>query len=225
MSFPTVVCVAGLKGGTGKTTTAVLLAATLHRQGHRVMVIDSDPQRSATHWRAASAIDGEATADLPLVAAVEAPAILPTVRDLSTTYGFIIIDTPARLSTETRLALAATGHFNGLAIAPISASGVDLRATSKTAQLIREAQGFRPELRAVVLRNRWLARLRIASDVEASLSALQLPVLTATLAQRTAYAEAVSHGTAIEDTTDGKAKTELRNLANELLTLMGVEAA
>lgn len=181
-------------------------------------MVDSDPQRSATHWRAASASteDSDAMSDLPTVVAVEAPAIRATVEDVARSYEHVIIDTPARLATETRRGLLATGDFEGFAVAPISASGVDLRATMKTAELIREACDFRPGLSAGVLRNRWGARLRIAGDVQDSLGPLGLPLLDTTLAQRTAFAEAVSHGLAVEDTGDLKAIEEIAHLVSEL---------
>ncbi len=44
------IAVVNQKGGTAKSTTAVNLAATLAEEGRRVLLVDLDPQHSATDW-------------------------------------------------------------------------------------------------------------------------------------------------------------------------------
>ena len=46
----TVIAILNSKGGTGKTTLATNIAGCLHRRGHSVLIVDSDPQGSARDW-------------------------------------------------------------------------------------------------------------------------------------------------------------------------------
>lgn len=43
-----VISISNIKGGVGKSSTAATLAAMLAKKGHRVLVIDSDPQTNLT---------------------------------------------------------------------------------------------------------------------------------------------------------------------------------
>ena len=45
-----IIVVANSKGGVGKSTLAVHLAAWLHEQGHSVTLADCDTQHSSSDW-------------------------------------------------------------------------------------------------------------------------------------------------------------------------------
>lgn len=92
MGTPRRIAVINQKGGSGKTTATVNLAAALAGQGQRVLVIDLDPQRSATRYLGASAgahdvlsvLLRDATVDEAVVpTAVERVQVLPASNELS----------------------------------------------------------------------------------------------------------------------------------------------
>lgn len=55
-----IIAFAGQKGGSGKTTTSISVASELFERGHKVLLVDADPQGSAQTWAAVAAELGHA---------------------------------------------------------------------------------------------------------------------------------------------------------------------
>src|SRR5215213_8052322 len=91
------------KGGVGKTTVALHLAAAFWQRGENVLILDLDPQASATEWHDAR------EAELPHVESVQ-PARLAKVMEHAKEIGtgLLIIDTaPHAESTALEAARAS----------------------------------------------------------------------------------------------------------------------
>lgn len=105
MPNPRLIVVAGQKGGPGKSTTTINLAACFAAAGANVLVVDIDPQGSAVGWAESA---GEA---LPFdFAASDDPQLLSSLKNLD--YDYILVDTPGSLvEVEKNQALVPIADF------------------------------------------------------------------------------------------------------------------
>ncbi len=196
------------KGGVGKTTLSVNIAAALARTGQRVLLIDADPQGSALDWAAAREGD-------PLFAVVGLPK--PSIhKELSVVgegYDHIVIDGPPRVTDLARSAIMASD----VVLVPVQPSPYDIWAADEVVKLIQEASVFKENLKSVFVINRKIANTAIGRDVREALEAYDLPTLEASIVQRVAFAEAAAVGKAIyEQDRDGVASQEIEAVVSEL---------
>jgi chromosome partitioning protein len=89
-----IILIGGEKGGTGKTTLAVNMAAARAKAGHDVLVVDTDPQGSASYWTAAR----EEKKIEPRIPSVQkfGKTLASELRDLGKRYEEIIVDAGGR---------------------------------------------------------------------------------------------------------------------------------
>lgn len=129
------ITVANLKGGVGKTTSAVLLALGLADDAS-TLLISADPQQSALKW-AHLAEDSWPWSRLNVVAWTDHRTLARQIESARDEYAHIVIDTPPsrdqvkRNSIEARTlesALTATGHL----VVPTSSSNIDLTEIGDT---------------------------------------------------------------------------------------------
>lgn len=85
--------VANPKGGSGKTTVAIILAGEFARHGYAVAIIDADPQGSSYQWHASSTARGMAPQGIDLVRAGNETELFAAIEDLDR-YDVVVIDTP-----------------------------------------------------------------------------------------------------------------------------------
>lgn len=216
-----VVAVANQKGGSGKTTTAVNLAAAVAECGGRTLVVDADPQGSASAWLGVRHLDDRLLdvfardADLASLAqdtGVPGMRLVPASPNLRDTalaevvdvhqalrralpprdvYDVVLIDTPPALGHVVIASLAAAD----VVLVPVAAHALELdglAAIHRTACTVQRR--INPDLRLQVLACRVDGRTRLAREVVDTLRGrLEDAVLATVIRENVRVAEAYSY--------------------------------
>lgn len=197
------------KGGCGKSTVATNLATALHRAGHRVVLVDADPQGTARDWRDASP-DG---ADLPPVVGIDRANMLQSSLKTLAGNDVLVIDAPAK-ANEMAQAIVGASHVALIVIQP---SGADLWASAATVRMIKSKLALGGAIDAAFLVNRASQFTRLSKEVTTGdWNEYGLDQLDATLGNRVAFAQALTDGLSVYDLADGQAKAEIDFVVKEL---------
>lgn len=182
-----VIAFLNLKGGVGKTTLSVHVAWDLAQSGADVLLLDADPQESATQW---AGLREEA----PFITVAYAqPNLNRQVRDLRDRYDWILIDGPPRGDDIVEACVAAAD----LVVVPIEPSGLSARAADRIVELLARAKTYRPELETRFVVNRRKARTVLGREMRHL--AEGLPVLQAEICDRIGFAKAMTYGQTLQE--------------------------
>lgn len=182
------IAITNQKGGTGKTTLALNLAAGLH-QRDRTLVLDTDPQRSISQWAGMNE-----AGDLPEVQHVQDNADLAQFLKGSRKHRYVVLDCPPTLQTTT---VGDVLRNVDIALIPIQPSPVDLWASIDIADEVKRATAENPRLRAFVVLNQLDARNSLSRSMHEALAEFDFPTLQTGIARRAAYRNAAMEGTSV----------------------------
>lgn len=212
-----VIGLAQSKGGVGKTTTAINLAAELYRRGYSVLVFDADPEANA----AAIAEEGKLPFEVRRLLLEDDAGTQAWAREIRVAAAdFVLVDAPGARGA----AFGATLAISDLVLVPSGSTILDLRGAASTVKFIRSVRRSRgkAEPDALVLPSKIDRRTSAGRDAISTLTTLTEPVAPA-ISYRAPVMDSFALGEPVPQGTDSA--QEYRALADAVMIRLGIEAA
>lgn len=209
-----VIVVTQRKGGVGKTTLAISVAAEINRQTRDVGLVDADSQASACHWAAL----GNLTFPVYEIEAETRPVSdwVRLVRRLP--HKILVID-----CAPNDRALGVVLSVADLAIIPCTPSGLDVEATIRTLDIVRRVRASRRDaLNVLLVPNRVDRRTLEGQQLVGELDTLG-EMVAPSIGHRSTFVRAFSSGQSVADFAQGSpADAEIRSLAQLIMSTSGI---
>ena len=206
-----ILLVGGKKGGAGKSTLGSNLAVVMAKRGVDVMLLDADPQGTASKW-----VARRNDASLQAIhCAQKTGEVYATAKDLAKRYELVIVDAGGRDSKELRSAMVAADMM----VMPIQASIADLETLDHMSEVISMAKAMNTALavKAVITRaptNPSITEVAEARELLADYREIELA--RSIVRDRKVYRDALLEGRGVVEMDNGKARAEIQLLANEI---------
>lgn len=195
------------KGGSGKTTLSTHLAHAYHERGAKVLLVDSDPQGSASDWHASREDN-----PIPFLA-YGRPENMRVLPNVAAPYDYVFIDGAAKLEGM----IAAALKVSDAVLIPVQPSPYDIWAASDLVDLIRARQEVTDGIPlASFVISRAIKRTRLGREVTGAVAEYGLPVFEAMTIQRQAYPRTAAEGRTVFDEAAPDAIAEINAIADEL---------
>jgi chromosome partitioning protein len=203
---PRIVAIVNGKGGVGKTTTSVNLAATL-AQKVKVLLVDADPQASASWWAERS----ENGMGFDLIRETD-PERLSDLRKTKG-YALVVVDTPPALRSEALAAIVSSADY---LVLPTPPAPMDLAVLIET---VREAVRPIGVAHRVLLTRVDTRSLKEALEAQKTLMDVGIPTCNAFVRTYKAHERAALEGVSITNwrgKNAQEAEADYRRVADEL---------
>lgn len=204
-----IISTVSLKGGVGKTTTAINLAVGFAANKIKVSLIDSDANNNSVYW---SGLRSEDLPPITTVSLTSPQAMQKNVKQLYNDCDILVIDGTPALSELTSTIIL----LSDIVIIPILSSPLDIWATNIFLDKFNQAKILKPEIKAYFLLNQLDPRTNMAQDAIEVIKAQEIPSFKTYLHNRVAYKESLTEGKGVLEYRDPKAKAEVKSVIKEI---------
>lgn len=213
-----VVTVFNQKGGCGKTTIAMSLAGAFGLRGYNALVVDMDPQGTASRWSSAAPEERPFPASVMSLAPMEGK-MHREVKNHIEKFDVIFIDCPPAMNSA---APTSAMLVSDLALIPLVPSPADIWAAESAKKLAEAAQANNEELIARVVANMVQRSTSLAKELMELLEEDQdFPLMKASLGSRAAFREAQILGSTVHQVPRANAAIEeVDAMTDEVLGLL-----
>lgn len=203
-----IISVINQKGGVGKTTLSLGIAAYLSSLGHRVLLIDADPQHSASDWQ--SLRD-----DTPFhVVQMARENMAVDAMKMAENYEYTVIDGPPNGAAISRSCIIASDFV----LMPVEPSGLSDWASDLTVKHYEEARIIKPTLKCGFVVSRKIGKTVIGRQFRQTIADKGIDVLESEIDNKVGWAEAATLGlTILEYKPDSPEAEQLIALAQEII--------
>lgn len=199
------------KGGVGKSTLTVSIAASLLAKGKKVLIVDADDQKSVLTWY------NNRPENLPHIPVTGATGnIKVMLKEHAKSYDYVIADCAGRDSAEMRSGLMAADVF----ISPLRPSQMDLDVVPHTCSVFTAAKDFNESVRGYLVLNMTPTNLFVNEANQAAEVLKDFPQMSLAstrICDRKAHRDAWAESMTIFETENAKAQEEVNNLVMELI--------
>lgn len=210
-----VISFANPKGGSGKTTLALVLSLELASQGAKLALIDADPNAVIAGWSESRRKAGRA-APFTVVSRPTEAAMVTTIAELAQTHDFVLIDLEG---TASRLLSRAFARSH-LVLIPMNPSPIDARLAADAVRLVyEEGEALERAIPYRLVYSRYPTAVRTRSFVRIAqeIAKEQLPTLDVGLVERAAFRDIFEFAKTLDelngDSTSGLDRARENSLA------------